>query len=177
MPRRLAVLGVALALCAAAGIARAQAATEAAVKAAFLYKFAGYVEWPAGTFATPQAPFVIGVLGAPEVGSELERLVPRRSVHNRVIEVRRVATAEAARGVHLLYVGRGLLDGTLRSVAGRGVLVVGEGGSGLERGAMIAFVAAGDRVGFEVSVDAAEQAGLRISSRMLAVARRVVGRS
>ena len=174
--RRIAFLGLAFALCAAAGLARAQAASEAAVKAAFLYKFAGYVEWPPGSFAGPQAPFVIGVHGSPEVAAELERLVPQRSVHNRPIVVRRLPDGQALQGVHLLFMGRGQADGLLREAARQGVLTVGESDRALDQGAMINFVTAEDRVGFEVSVESAERAGLRISSRMLAVARRVVGR-
>ena len=169
-----------LALCAAAGIAAAQNATEPAIKAAFLYKFAGYVEWPPGAFSGPDAPFVIGVSGAPEVAAELERIVPSRSVHNRRIEVRRVANGgEALRGVHMLFVGRAQPDpqGMLRAAQRQGVLTVTETDRGLESGSVVNFLTAEDRVGFEVSLESAERTGLRISSRMLAVARRVLPRS
>jgi hypothetical protein len=159
--------------------AAAQQATEASIKAAFLYKFAGYIEWPADTFAAPDAPLVIGVTGSEEVAAELERLVPGRSVNNRPVVVRRFREGEAPEGAHILFVGRG--EPNLRAVVraaqqNGGALVVTESEKGLEAGGSINFVV-DDRVGFEVSLEAAERSGHRISSRMLAVARRVVGRS
>lgn len=168
-----------LALAALPALVPAQQAPESSIKAAFLFKFAGYVEWPLGAFPSPDAPFVIGVTGAEEVASELERLVPGRTVNNRAVVVRRFREGEAPQGVHLMFVGRS--EANVRAAIGaaqqQGALTVTEGERGLESGSSINFVVADDRVGFEVSLEAAERSGLRISSRMLAVARRVVGRS
>lgn len=159
--------------------AAAQQPTEAGVKAAFLYKFAGYIEWPAGAFNTPDAPFVIGVTGADEVAAELERLVPGRSINNRPVVVRRFREGEPPKGAHLVFVGRGEpnVRAVVRAAQRSGALTVTETEHGLEAGSSINFVVVDDRVGFEVSLDAADRGGHRISSRMLAVARRVVGRS
>jgi hypothetical protein len=159
--------------------AAAQQATEAGIKAAFLYKFAGYIEWPANAFAAPDAPFVIGVVGSEEVAAELERLVPGRSINNRPVVVRRLREGESPKGAHIVFVGRGEpnVRAVVRAAQQNGALVVTETERGLEAGSSINFVLVDDRVGFEVSLDAAERSGLRISSRMLAVARRVVGRS
>ena len=146
------------------------------MKAAFLYKFAGYVDWPASAFAQPDSPFVIGILGAPEVAAELERLVPARSVSGRPVSLRRLKEGEGLRGVHLLFLGRS--DSNLRAILPgaqqQSVLTVTESEQGLELGATINFVLLDDRIGFEVSLEVAERSGLKISSRMLAVARRVV---
>ena len=163
----------------AACAAHAQGASEATVKAAFLYKFAGYVEWPLAAFAQPESPLVIGVMGADEVASELEKLVPGREVNARRVAVRRVREGEPLRGVHLLFVGRAepSLPAVLRSAQQQGVLAVTDAERGLEAGSAINFVQVDDRIGFEVSLEAAERSGLRISSRMLAVARRVIPRS
>jgi len=152
-------------------------ATEAGVKAAFLYKFAGYIDWPAGAFAGAEAPFVIGVLGADEIAAELARIVPGRTIAERPIVVRRLKEGEALKGVNLLFVGKGesqRLTAILRAALREGVLAVTEIERGLESGSAINFVTAEDRVGFEVSLEAAEKSGHRISSRMLAVARRVL---
>jgi len=159
--------------------AAAQQATEASIKAAFLYKFAGYIEWPPNAFVAPDAPLVIGVLGADEVAAELERLLPGRSVNNRPVFVRRFREGEPPTGAHILFVGRDEpnLRAVVRAAQQHGALVVTESERGLEAGGSINFVLVGDRVGFEVSLEAAERSGHRISSRMLAVARRVVGRS
>ena len=91
--------------------------------------------------------------------------------------VRRLKEDESARGVHLLFVGHRAgehLGAIVRAAQPQGSLVVTEAEHGLESGSAINFVVANDRVGFEVSTDAAERSGHRISSRMLAVARRVV---
>lgn len=173
---RRALLGLLLALLPTASVA--QQASEAAVKAAFLFKFAGYVEWPEGVFAAPDAPFVIGVVGAPEVAGELEGLVRGRSIQNRRVTIRRVADAEAVRGTHVLFIGRSEPARVyVRAAQAQRTLAVTETERGLETGSSINFLVADDRVGFEVSVDAADRSGLRISSRMLSVARRVVPKS
>lgn len=171
-----------LALGVAAPRAHAQRAEapEASVKAAFLYKFAGYVEWNADSFASSDAPFVIAVMGSDEVAAELARIIPGRSVAGHAVTMRRVREGESLRGAHFLFVGRsetGRLAGILRAAQRDGVLAVTETEKGLELGASINFVLTGDRVGFEVSLDSAEKSGHRISSRMLTVARRVIPRA
>jgi hypothetical protein len=168
----------ALALAGAAAFAHAQATeavTASSVKAAFLYKFAGYVEWPASDFPAPDAPFVIGVMRDDAVAAELERLVPGRSVASHPVAVRRIRPGEALRGVRLLLVGGDEPDrAIIREAQRQGVLVVTESPDGLAAGAAINFVLAEDHVGFEVSLASAQKSGHRISARMLAVARRVV---
>lgn len=168
-----------LLLAAFASQAWAQQASEASVKAAFLYKFASYVEWPAATLPNPPSPFVFGVVGSDDVASELERIVPGKSVQGHPAVVRRVKEGEPLSGVHVLFIGRGQsnLSALLRASQQPGVLTVTESERGLEMGSAINFVVSGDRVGFEVSVPSAEANGLKISSRMLNVARRVVSRS
>ena len=158
--------------------AGAEEATEAAVKAAFLYKFASYVEWPADTLRSPDTPFVFAVMGADDVATELERIVPGKIVHGHPAAVRRVKEGATLSGVHVLFIGRGQanLPELLRVSRQPGVLTVTESEHGLEMGSVINFIVSGDRVGFEVSVASAESSGLKISSRMLNVARRVVSR-
>ena len=161
------------AVSASANAQRAEA-TEASVKAAFLYKFAGYVEWPPASPGAP-APFTIGVADSDAVADELEKLVPGRSIAGRPVAVRRLKRGEAPNGVQLLFAGGPDPDAeTIRAAHAQGALVVTESRSGLAAGSAINFVMAGDHVGFEVSLDGAERSGLRISARMLAVARRVV---
>ena len=162
-----------LACTTAALLAHAQAASEAAVKAAFLYKFAAYVEWPAAS--RPDAPFVIATLAGDEVAAELAALLPGRAVAGRPAIVRTVREGESLRDVQMLFIGKrvGEARALVRAAQAQGVLTVTE--TTLEAsGAAINFVAAENRVTFEVSLEAAERSGHRISSRMLAVARRVV---
>ena len=176
---RILLWGAAFAAAAAVPAYAQREAPEASVKAAFLYKFANYVEWPAAAFASSSAPLVIGVAGADEIAADLERITPGRSVGTHAVTVRRVREGEPLRGVHILFIGHdaGAAQALLRAAREQGVLTVTETERGLEMGSAINFVTAGERVGFEVSLDAAEKSGHRISSRMLAVARRVVPRS
>ena len=175
---RLALLAAFLA---GAPAAVAQAlATEPAVKAALLYKFASYVEWPAEVAGGPAAPFVFGVMGADDVAAELEQLVAGRAVNGHPASVRRVREGEALNGLHVLFVGAreaGRIRAAAAAARPRSVLVVSSTSGGLEAGSVINFVPADDRVGFEVSVDAAERSALKVSSRMLGVAKRVVSAS
>ena len=172
---RAALLGFAL-LAGLGGFAHAQQVSEAAVKAAFLYRFASYVEWPESAFS-PDAPFTIGVLEADQVATELDKAVAGRTIGGRRVAVRRIAEGESMRGLHMLFVGKAANAGAaLRAAPYPGLLTVTETERGLEAGSAINFVLVEDRVGFEVSLVAAERHGLRISSRMLPVARRVVPR-
>ena len=166
-----------LALTATGAHAQRPEASEASVKAAFLYKFAGYVEWPPSAFTAEDSPFVLAVMASDEVAVELGRIVPGRTVSGHPVTLKRLRDGESLRGVHLLFVGRiepSRLQAVLRAAQHQGVLAVAESEKGLELGAAINFVSTDDRVGFEVSLDSADKSGHRISSRMLTVARRVI---
>ncbi|HEX4327359.1 MAG TPA: YfiR family protein [Burkholderiales bacterium] len=155
-------------------VAEAEAtAVERSVKAAYLYKFAGYVEWPEGSFPRPDSPLTFGVMGDEAFAGELSRLVTGRSVAGRPLSVRRVREGEPLTGLHILFVGRAddqLLDQVSRAVANRPVLVVSEFDSGLARGSTINFVVAEGRVKFAISAESAEKHSLKLSSRLLTVA-------
>jgi len=169
---RLAMVGACVTL---ANAAMGQGVTEVAVKAAFVFKFLGYVEWPSPALAG-DAPYVIGVAGADGVATELERLTAGRMLNGRRITVKRWHDGDATRGMHVLYVGRAQPNARelLQSFQRQPVLTITEGERGLEQGSIVNLVTLEDRVGFEISQLAAERAGLAISSRMLAVARLVI---
>jgi uncharacterized protein DUF4154 len=152
-------------------------ASEPSVKAAFLYKFAAYVDWPASAFASPEAPFVIAVMGADDVAAELERIVPGRTIHGHPALVRRLTAGDPVAGSHLLFIGRSVGNPSvaLRAVQ-HGTLAVTDTEQGLAMGSAVNFLVADEHVGFEVSLEAAERSGVKISSRMLNVARQVVPR-
>ncbi|WP_049871257.1 YfiR family protein [Ramlibacter tataouinensis] len=165
----------------AGGAALAQPASqrESAVKAAFLFKFPAFVEWPAGSFRTPDHPVVIGVLGNDAVASDLEQLAASRHLDGRPVTVRRLAEGEPPAGVHLLFVGATTPARLRESVAAAAgpVLVVAEQEGGLRAGAVLNFTQEEGRVRFGASLAAAEARGLRLSSRLLAVASAVEGRT
>lgn len=169
------LIGAAL-LAPGTGFAQAARSGEAQIKAAFLYKFGGFVEWPSGAFAAG-GPFAIGVLGADPVAAELEQISAGRTVQGRPVSVRRLRRGEAPAGLHVLFVGRdeaARLPEILAAAKDQALLVVTESDSALPRGSMINFVAVDDKVRFDVAPPAAERSQLRISSRLLAVARKVL---
>jgi hypothetical protein len=144
-----------------------------AVKAAFLYRFASFVEWPEDA---PAGPFVIAIAGADEVAKQLDDLLPRVNINGRAAQVRRVSKPNDLDGVHILYVGPDSLSRTraLRTAAlDRPILIVTDDAHGLDSGGVINFVEAERNVRFEISLLAADRARLKINSALLSVAARV----
>lgn len=145
----------------------------AAVKAAFLHRFASYVAWPDAL--ADDDPFVIGVSGADEVAEQLESLLPGLTVQNRPARIRRVATADDLAGVHILYVASPAkrARSLIAAAAGKPILTVTDDAEGLSTGSVINFVNVGKNIRFEISLPAAERSHLRIDSGLLSVAARV----
>jgi len=153
----------------------AMEALEASVKAAYIYKFLPYVEWPAASFANADSPQVIGVMSADAVHGELEQLVAGRRVNGRALVVRKVTPGDSLEGVHVLYLGRSArASSVMPMVVGKPVLVITDAPTGLAEGGALNFILVDGRVRFEAAPAAAERSGLRLSSRLLAVAERVV---
>jgi YfiR/HmsC-like len=150
--------------------------TEDAVKAAYLYRFAGYVNWPEGHAA--DAPFVIDVLRSPGVARELRRLLPGHSINGRAAQVREISGIHELGGAEILFVGAGHAE-VLRSLAPSSnlppVLLVTDEQGGLNAGSALNFLTIDRNVRFEVSLTTADRWGLRISSELLGVAVRVQG--
>jgi hypothetical protein len=166
-----------LALCASALLpARAaEAAVEQQVKAAYLYKFATYAEWPEGAFDSAGSPFVIGVAGSDEVAELLSRFVAGRTVGGHPVEVRRLERGASLAGLHMLYATgeRGLVSEILAQARGYPVLTVTDSERAFAQGSMINFVIADNKLRFEVALRRVNTGRLRISARMLAAAHKV----
>lgn len=148
-------------------------ASEPSVKAAFLFKFLGYVEWRAGTLPEPTSPIVIGVMGGDAIADALATVIGGRKVGEHPVEIRRLRPNDSLDGVHLLFVGREHSSRTrqLASLAQRrGILFVTDYEGALEDGSAINLVVVDNRVRFEVSLDATEKSGIKLSSRLLAIA-------
>lgn len=146
---------------------------ERGVKAAFLYKFAGYVEWPAGALPAADAPIVIAVAQEAALADELERIVPGRRIDNHPIVVRRLREGDSLAGIQILFIGagdRGRTASLVRAAQPHPLLVVTEIDNGLALGSGINFVLHEGRVRFEASPEAVERSGLKLSSRLLSVA-------
>ena len=151
--------------------------SEAQIKAAFLYKFGEFVQWPPASFARADAPFAIGVMGAEELAAALEQLVANRTVQGRAVVVRRVRPGEPLGRLHMLFIGHSdapRLAETLAAAKGQALLTVTDTDNAISHGSMINFVAKDQRVRFDIALASAERGQLKISSRLLAVARRVI---
>jgi hypothetical protein len=149
---------------------------EQQVKAAYLFKFGGYVEWPANAFADAAAPLIIGIVADDALVREVTRAVGNRTINGRTVVVQSLRGTEAVAKVHILFVGRAQLAKSTDLVAStHAALVVTDADRGLDQGGVINFVTAENRVRFEVSLDAAKRSGLKIGAPLLSVAMRVQG--
>ena len=153
-----------------------EAHSEEAVKAAFLVRFTGYIDWPRDALGSGQ--FTIAVLGDPDVEYQLERLVPGHPIKNLPVQVRQIRSVRELGNAQVLFVGANHADDIHSLVAALGkrpVLVVTDSNRGLQEGGSVNFLVVDRRVRFEVSLAAADQAGLRIGSELLSVALHVAG--
>jgi hypothetical protein len=146
--------------------------TDWQVKAAFLPRFARYVTWPAAAMPKGDNPFVLCVLGADPFGAAIDEAARSQTIDGRRIAVRRLGSAAGADGCHIAFV-----EGTrtapasqlLAALGRKPVLTVTDTASGGGRG-MIHFSIVDGRVRFYIDQSSAEQRGLSISSRLLALA-------
>ena len=143
------------------------------VKAAFLYNFVTFTDWPDAAFAAPDSPFVIGVLGVDPFGPNLDRLVEGEKVGNRPIVVQRFRRIDDARGANLLFIcaSEGSRVGPLlRRLQGTHILTVGEVPGFAEQGGAIGFVTAAS-IRLEINSQAVKSAGVNLSSKIMRLAR------
>jgi hypothetical protein len=153
----------------------ATAAPEYRVKAAFIYKFATYIRWPASAGVEGTAPFVIGIIGADPFGSSLAEVVRDQTVQGRAIRIRALSRAEEALECDLVFVSPSERENLARLLAvlrSAPVLTVSDMNRFAERGGMIGLVTTeGNRVRFDINRAAIERTGLRASSQLLQLAR------
>lgn len=144
---------------------------EDSVKAAFLYHFSTFVVWPEPN--RTGRDFVIAVLGDDEIATELEQYLPGHSIQGRSMRARRLDSIDELRDEDVVFIGAGrnhVLNQDLEAIGDRPVLVVTGAEGALDKGSMINFRIVEQRVRFEISLPAAERAGLVLSSRLLGAA-------
>ena len=174
------VQGLLLAVLVLGGFGVGQAAVpvvrhEYDVKAAFLQKFALFVEWPASAFASGKEPFTIGILGQDPFGGRLETVLSNKMVQGRSLEFRRYAKVDEVLKTrcHLLFVAsseKSRLAPILEALQTSPVLTVSDAPGFGEMGVMINLVVVGESLRFEINQEASNRAGLRISSQLLDLA-------
>ncbi len=147
-------------------------------KAAVVLELTRFVEWPSGTFPSPGAPFVIGVLGDRRFADALRREVADEKVQGRAVRTRNFRNLDEVDPCSILVVGREkarLLPVILDFLAGwSGVLTIGETADFAELGGVVRLVELPDRIGFEINRDAAVHADLRLGAQVLRLADRLL---
>jgi hypothetical protein len=142
---------------------------ECEVKAAFVYNFTKFVEWPAGAFSQPQSPIVIGVLGESSCTEALRAIVRDHQVNGRTLEVKVVVSASQIKPIHVLFVSaehEAMFESLATQIRTTPVLTVGESVSFGPSGGAITFVPVSDKLRFAINTTAADLAGLKLSSQL-----------
>jgi hypothetical protein len=170
--RRGFLAGVIVLIC--LGRLAAQGPKEYEVKAVFLLNFAKFVEWPPAAFPNSDSPVAICILGKDPFGSIIDELVRGEVANGRKLMVRRISRVPAAQTCQMVFTQQsGKASAEILGSLGSGVLTVGEGEAFIHEGGVIAFLIENRHVRFDIDEKAAGAADLKLSSRLLAVARSV----
>jgi hypothetical protein len=173
IPSILLCLGIGFGL-AIPGSQAADDSLEYQVKAAFLLNFAKFVEWPASAFPEPDSPISICILGVDPFGKTLDQLIAGESVNGRKLAIERVKRTPPPKSCQVLFLSKAERETNKTLPAlGPGVLTVGEGDNFVHEGGVIGFIIENRRVRFDINQTAAENAELKLSSKLLSVARSV----
>ncbi len=156
--------------------AQSQALSESQIKAAFLFNFTKFVEWPPDAFQTSSSPIILGVIGDNTVTELLTQTASGKTVNGRTVIVRSVRDPQDFRACQILFVSSSEqkhMVQILEKTEGLPVLMVGEVKGFAEAGGGINFIVEGNKVRLEINLDAASRAHLKISAKVIAVARLV----
>jgi hypothetical protein len=151
----------------------AQSLTEYEIKAAFIYNFAKFVEWPASAFAQPQSRLILCLIGKDVFGAALDT-IDHKLAQGHELQVRRQVLLEEVKSCHILFVSeseRGNLAPIFRALAGTSVLSISDMDRFAEAGGMIGLYKVDNQVQFAINLDAARDASLQINSQLLKLAR------
>ena len=151
-------------------VAQSSPNPEYQLKAVFLFNFAQFVEWPPSAFPNSQTPLVIGILGEDPFGPYLDETVRGEAVQAHPLAVQRSRRVEEIRNCHILFVGRQeqeRLGEILDTLKGRPALTVSDADGFARRGGMIRFVTDRNRIRLRINLEAARDAQLTLSSKLL----------
>jgi YfiR/HmsC-like len=153
-------------------------ASEYQVKAAYLFNFGQFVEWPPAAFESATAPFVIGIVGDDPFGGILDEMAHGESVDGHPLQIRRFRSAAEIAACNILFIARSQassLDKTLRGLRGRNVLTVTDSPGDESRDAIIVLINDSNRIRMRINLGAARANNLVISSKLLRPAQVVDG--
>lgn len=149
--------------------------SEYQLKAAVIFNFAKFIDWPETAFEKADSPFKLGIIGETPLEEELTQLVRDKKLGNRSFLVKQVKTASEIKTCHMLFISqteRKRLQEILKAAEFGPVLTISELDRFMQSGGMIHFLMEGNKVRFEINDAAARKAGLRISSKLLSLGRR-----
>ena len=168
-------IGCALLLLIGGGLPTRGAPTESDVKAAALYNFTKFVEWPADAFSSTNAPIRFAILGDEEFGTRLKALLVDKKAHGRAFEVQTINNGQDAKNFHIVYVpgleSRRALP-VFEATNKRPVLTIGESEQFLDQGGIISLFFDEEQFAFDVNAESARKSGLEISSKLLRLAKK-----
>jgi YfiR/HmsC-like len=148
--------------------------SEYELKAAFLFDFAKFVEWPPDAFANPQSAFLVCVLGPDPFGGALDDALLRHSIQGHAVALLRMKRTADIVGCQILFIPaseRNRLPEVTAKLRGQSVLVIGENEDFATSGGVIQFALEQNRIRFLINTDAADRSGLKFSSKLLALAK------
>jgi hypothetical protein len=154
--------------------AQTKPALEFQVKAAFLYNFTRFVSWPSSAFASPTAPFVIGILGNDPFGSYLEDIVDQEKVDEHPIVIQHYNDIKDIGNCQMLFIPSGddkKIKEALATAAHQNILTVGGADKFVHWGGVIGFIKEDNKLRVQINVAAAKAAGLEISSKLLKISK------
>ena len=150
--------------------------SESDLKAAYLYNFTRFVDWPAAAFSTETDPLRIAVFDDEEFARNLTVLLKDKKAHGRGFKVKNITSPGDAKGHHLVFAPKDKARQApqmLEALEGQPALTIGESPQFLNQGGVINFIFKDDQLRFEINALAAEKARLTISSRLMRLATNV----
>lgn len=145
--------------------------SESTVKALFIYNFTKHIEWPASVMSGPR--FIIGTYGENEVKDKLAIVMKGRKVFDKPVEIKQITGTEDIPGVQILYIGKSQsasIDKIIQQFGDKGILIVTEEKSSVNKGSGINLVRKGENLRFEINETALKKAGLKVSNQLIGLA-------
>ena len=153
-------------------LAQDSAPSEYQIKAAFLFNFAKFIDWPPETYVTPTSPIIIGVLGDNVFGNNLERTLSNKTINNRPLEYKEFHSLLEATNCQILFIcpsEKGKFPKIMEALHGTSILTVSETDQFISAGGMVNFFIDANKIRFEINDVAAKKAGLKISSKLMSL--------
>lgn len=152
--------------------------SEYALKAAFLYNFAKFIDWPPASFPNPDSPFTICIFGVDPFGAVIDNTLRGKTIGDHPVALQRIKDLQQTRHCQILFVSsveKRPISEIVSGAQGANVLIVGESDRFAESGGAIQLMVEQGHIRFAINTDAAENAGLRVSSKLLALAKVIRG--